>query len=48
MTDTEFLDELTSALSQHFKGKIEFEAEVVTSFPIGPNGKSRSIVDETK
>jgi phenylacetate-CoA ligase len=44
-----YLDEIREAGSKQLaKVGMKFEVEVVESFPIGPSGKHRSLIDETK
>ena len=45
--DASFLQEIKKAMSDHLKGIMEFDVEVVESFPPSPTGKHRSVVDET-
>jgi len=45
----DFMDNMKEAMKTHFaKLGMKFDMEVVESFQIGPSGKHRSIVDETK
>jgi len=45
----DFMDEMKEAMTRHFaKLGVKFDMEVVEKFEIGPSGKHRSVVDETK
>jgi len=44
--DPSFVENLREAVAKRFKGIIETDVEVVESFPLGPGGKHRSMVDE--
>lgn len=46
--DPSFVDDLRSAMANRFKGIVETDVEIVDNFPVGPSGKHKSIVDETK
>ncbi len=46
--DASFMDGFREAISNRFKGISDFDVELVDHFPIGPSGKYKSVVDETK
>ena len=46
--DASFLDGFREAAKKHFRGIAEVDAELVDQIPIGPSGKHRDVVDETK
>lgn len=46
--DSSFVEDLRAAMARRFEGIIETDVEIVESFPLGPSGKHKSLVDETQ
>ena len=46
--DSSFVEDLRAAMAKRFAGIIETDVEIVDSFPVGPSGKHKSMIDETQ